>query len=71
MVFSRYKGLDWDVFTMGMEGIDTHFSIHHIVTLFDSLLFIDSSLGVLLVDAVSKDCHSRVMAMSYMVEVST
>lgn len=71
MVFSRHKGLDWDVFTMGMEGVDTHFGIHHIVTLFDSLLFIDGSLGVLLVDAVFKDCHGGVVAMGYVVEVST
>jgi hypothetical protein len=71
VVVLGHKSLHRNVFTMCMESVDTHFGIHHVVTLFDPLLFIDEALGVLLVDAVLEDGHGGVVAMGHVVEVST
>jgi hypothetical protein len=55
---------------MGMEGVDAHLSIHEEVTLLDSLLFVDGSHGVLLVDALLQDSHGRVVSMSDVIKMT-
>lgn len=71
MVVFRMEGLNRDVLRMGMEGIDTHFSIHEEVTLLDPLLFINGSHCVLLVDAVLQNGHGWVVPVGHVVKVTT
>ena len=54
---------------MGMELVDSSFSVPQIIGFLDSLLFIDHSLGILLVDVFFENLHSSVVTMSFLIEM--